>query len=77
MKHLMVYNHAGNGIKTDGAQSLSEMLKVNTTLTLLDLGCLIVRVVHEDNETVLTHFMKQQIVIMLMIKLCHCVKDLG
>ena len=42
MKHLMVYNHTGNGIKTDGAQSLSDMLKVNTTLKVLDLGCLIV-----------------------------------
>ena len=66
---------AGNGIKTDGAQSLGEMLKVNTTLKVLDLGCLTVLVVHEDNEAVLTPFMKQQIVILLMIKLCHYVKD--
>ena len=29
----------GNGIEDEGAKAMSEMLKVNTTLTLLDLGC--------------------------------------
>ena len=29
----------GNGIGAEGAKSLSEMLKVNTTLTGLDLTC--------------------------------------
>ena len=28
----------GNGIGVEGAKSMSEMLKVNTTLTSLDLG---------------------------------------
>ena len=28
----------GNGIRDEGAKSLSEMLKVNTTLTSLDLN---------------------------------------
>ena len=29
----------GNGIRDEGAKSLSEMLKVNNTLTSLNLGC--------------------------------------
>ena len=28
----------GNGIRVEGAKSMSEMLKVNSTLTSLDLG---------------------------------------
>ena len=30
---------AGNEIRNEGAKALSEMLKVNTTLRWLDLGC--------------------------------------
>ena len=29
----------GNGIGDEGAKSMSEMMKVNTTLTSLDLSC--------------------------------------
>ena len=29
----------GNNIRDEGAKSMSEMLKSNTTLTSLDLGC--------------------------------------
>ena len=29
----------GNGIGDEGAKAMSEMLKVNSTLTELDLGC--------------------------------------
>ena len=29
----------GNGIGDEGAEAMSEMLKVNTTLTSLNLGC--------------------------------------
>ena len=28
-----------NGIGNEGTKAMSEMLQVNTTLTLLDLGC--------------------------------------
>ena len=30
---------AVNGMKVEGAKAMSEMLKVNTTLTELDLSC--------------------------------------
>ena len=29
----------GNGIGEEGAKAMSEMMKVNTTLTTLDLSC--------------------------------------
>ena len=29
----------GNGIGDEGAKAMSEMMKVNTTLTTLDLSC--------------------------------------
>ena len=29
----------GNGIRDEGVNSLSEMIRVNTTLTSLDLSC--------------------------------------
>ena len=40
----------GNGIGDEGAKAMSEMLKVNTTLTTLNLGCEEERKEREEKE---------------------------
>ena len=39
-----------NGIGVEGAKAMSEMLKVNTTLTTLNLGCEEERKEREEKE---------------------------
>ena len=40
----------GNGIGVEGAKAMSEMLKVNTTLTSLNLACEEERKEREEKE---------------------------
>ena len=39
-----------NGIRVEGAKAMSEMMKVNTTLTTLDLSCEEERKEREEKE---------------------------